>query len=51
MFLHYPHSPSITHHSQRRQAERVRERYMLSEMGNRGVKTRSGRCDSEKGDW
>lgn len=37
------HYPSLS-------AKRARERYMLSEMGNNGVKTRSGRCDNDKGD-
>lgn len=39
---HYPSFSEAT-------GERVRERYMLSEMGNKGVKTRSARCDSKKG--
>lgn len=45
----YSHSSSTTHHSQGRQAKRVKERYMLSEMGNKGVKMRSGGCDNDKG--
>lgn len=46
----YMHSRGASHHSQRRQAGRARwGRYMLSEMGNKGVKARSGRPDITRG--
>lgn len=44
------HFRSATHHSQRWQAGRASwGRYMLSEMGNKGVKARSGRPDITRG--